>query len=257
MSEPDAVVTIDAHMHGRAHNLSAYFLPGPRPTLIEPGPASSLANVVAALRAMGLGPADLTYVVVTHVHLDHGGGAGALLDAFPDATVVVHQQGARHLANPDRLVASATRVYGEVGMATLWGPVRPVPAERLWAVDEGDRVDLGAGRALDVLDTPGHARHHMCLIDSATGGAFVGDAVGVTLPHSHLVRPAVPPPDVDVGLLVGQLERLRQRGVSSLNFAHFGIDPDVGDVLDQATRRVRRWDEVAAAAIAAGAGADE
>lgn len=248
-----AVETIDAFMHGDHHALSCYFLPGPRPTLVEPGPTSSLGNVIEALEARGVSADDLAYIVVTHVHLDHGGGAGALAERFPNATVVVHVEGARHLLDPTRLVSSATRVYGEERMAELWGSVDPVPEERLLVVDEGDRIDLGAGRHLDVLYTPGHAKHLMCLVDSDTGGVFVGDAVGITLPGSNLVRPTVPPPDIDPDLLVSQMERIRDRGVTSINFAHFGIDTAVDETLDQAIRRVRRWDEVVSAALAEGA----
>ena len=246
------VHTIDAHMHG-PHNLSCYFLPGPRPTLVEPGPESSLPTVVAALDDLGVAPDDLAYVVVTHVHLDHGGGAGRIAELFPRATIVVHEQGARHLLDPERLWASASRVYGDDAMSRLWGAMRPVPDDRLLAVDEGDRIDLGGGRSLDVLYTPGHARHLMCLVDSDTGGVFVGDAVGITLPHSHLVRPTVPPPDIDTDLIVRQLHRLRDRGVTSINFAHFGIEHDVDGILDQAVRRVRRWDEITADAVGDGA----
>ena len=161
MTPIGGVHTIDARMHGKEHNLSCYFLPGPRPTLVEPGPESSLDTVIAALERLGVGADDLAYVVVTHVHLDHGGGAGKLLARFPGATVVVHREGARHLHTPDRLLASATRVYGGDSMAELWGSMRPVPLERLWAVDEGDRVDLGAARYLEVLYTPAHAKHQM------------------------------------------------------------------------------------------------
>lgn len=246
------VQTIDAFMHDQQHALSCYFLPGPHPTLVEPGPESSLDTVIAALEAKGVAPDDLAWIVVTHVHLDHGGGAGLLAERFPRATVVVHAEGARHLADPTRLVASATRVYGEEHMAGLWGGMRPVPAERLRAVDEGDHVDLGGGRRLEVMYTPGHAKHLMCLVDSETGGVFVGDAVGITLPGSHLVRPTVPPPDIDPALLLSQLDRLGQRGVTSINFAHFGIDHDVDALLDQAARRVRRWDGIVAAGLAAG-----
>lgn len=249
--------TIDALMHGKAHNLSCYFIPCERPTLVEPGPESSLDNVIAELHRLGVGADDLAWIVVTHVHLDHGGGAGMLAERFPNATVVVHQQGARHLHSPERLVASATRVYGEENMATMWGSMTPVDEARLWAVDEGDRIDMGGGRHLDVMYTPGHAKHLMCLVDSATGGVFVGDAVGITLPHSHLVRPTVPPPDIDPDLIVSQLERLKARGVTSINFAHFGIDHDVEEMLDQAIRRVRRWDEITAAAVADGADVGE
>ena len=246
------VHTIDARMHDKAHNLSCYFLPGPRPTLVEPGPESSLDNVIAALEGFGVGPDDLATIVVTHVHLDHGGGAGKLAERFPKAEVVVHLQGARHLQHPERLVASAARVYGDENMATLWGSMRPVPEDRLRAVDEGDRIDLGGGRHLEVMYTPGHAKHLMCLVDSESGGVFVGDAVGITLPHSHLVRPTVPPPDIDPDLIVSQLVRLGARGVTSINFAHFGIDHDVDEMLDQAIRRIRRWDDLTRIAVADG-----
>ena len=242
-------MTIDPLMHDKPHQLSCYFLPGPRPTLVEPGPESCLDRVVAALHERGVGADDLANIVVTHVHLDHGGGAGRLAQHFPKATVFVHTEGARHLHSPERLWNSATRIYGEERMEELWGSMTPVPEDRLMAVDEGDRIDLGGGRFLDVLYTPGHAKHLMCLVDSATGGVFVGDAVGITLPGSHLVRPTVPPPDIDPDLLISQLGRLAERGVTSINFAHFGIDPDVRPMLDQAERRVRRWDEIVAAAV--------
>jgi len=247
-----AVQTIDPLMHDKEHQLSCYFLPGPRPTLVEPGPESCLDRVIAALEEKGVGRDDLANIVVTHVHLDHGGGAGRLAEHFPKATVFVHTQGARHLRSPERLWNSATRVYGEDRMHELWGAMTPVPEHRLEAVDEGDRIDLGGGRWLDVLYTPGHAKHLMCLVDSETGGVFVGDAVGITLPGSHLVRPTVPPPDIDPDLLVSQLGRLLERDVTSINFAHFGIDHDVAPMLDQAERRVRRWDDIVAAAVREG-----
>lgn len=256
MTATPLVETIDAFMHGQPHQLSPYFLPGPRPALVEPGPESSLDTVIAALEERGVGPDDLAWIVVTHVHLDHGGGAGRLAQRFPRATVVVHREGARHLRSPERLVASATRVYGEDRMATLWGSMTPVPDERLLAVDEGDRIDLGDGRYLEVLYTPGHAKHLMCLVNSATGGVFVGDAVGITLPGSHLVRPTVPPPDIDVPLLLHQLDRLADRQPTSLNFAHFGMEDDVDELLAQAGRRVRRWDEIVGGAVTDGLDVD-
>src|SRR5206468_4739640 len=130
---------------------------------------------------------------------------GLLAERFPSATIVVHREGARHLRSPERLWNSATRVYGEERMAELWGSMTPVPEDRLLAVDEGDRIDLGGGRFLDVLYTPGHAKHLMCLVDRETGGGVVGDAVGITPPGSHLVRPTVPPPGPDPALLAPQL----------------------------------------------------
>src|SRR5207302_8928229 len=143
-----AVQTNDPLLHDKAHLLSCYFLPGPLPPLVEPGPESCLDRVIAALEEKGVGRDDLANIVITHVHLDHGGGAGRLAQHFPSATVFVHTEGARHLRSPERLWSSATRVYGEARMEELWGSMTPVPEHRIEAVDEGDRIDLGGGRYL-------------------------------------------------------------------------------------------------------------
>ncbi|MEX2407325.1 MAG: MBL fold metallo-hydrolase, partial [Actinomycetota bacterium] len=120
-----------------------------------------------------MGPGDLAHIVLTHIHLDHAGGAGTLCDRFPNATVWVHELGAPHLAEPDRLVASATRVYGELQMASLFGPVIPVPAQRIRGLSDGDVIRLG-DRSLSAAATPGHAKHQVALVDSTSGAVFTG-----------------------------------------------------------------------------------
>lgn len=234
---------IDAHMFGAAENLSTYVVPEPVPTLVEPGPATCHDLVLAGLDALGLD--DVAQVVVTHVHLDHAGGAGTIAARFPRAEVFVHERGARHLSDPTKLVGSATRIYGEDGMARLWGEMRPVAAERLRALGEGDSIPLGGGRRLDVWYTPGHAKHHMSLVDSETGIVLVGDSVGLSFPGVEVVHPITPPPDIDVDSMIAQLHRYAALAPPALAFAHFGLRTDVAHVLEESERRLRLWASVA------------
>ena len=186
--------------------------------------------------------------MVTHIHLDHAGGVGDVAAAFPRATVYVHEKGARHLADPSRLVASAARVYGDL-LDTLYGRLEPTPADRITVLGEGDQVVVGPSRTLTAVDSPGHAKHHLGLHDSETGILFVGDAVGVRLPDVGVLRPATPPPDFDLDLALDSLRRFAARRPSALALAHFGVVPgDPADTLDEAAEVLRRWAEVAEAA---------
>src|SRR5215217_402522 len=191
------ITAIDTFYGGRERYTAAYLLRADRPTLVETGPTTSVEPVVAGLERLGVGRDDLANIFVTHIHLDHAGGVGRLRERFPGATVYVHERGAPHLADPTRLVASATRLYGETQMRSLFGPVDPVPSDYLVALADGDRLNLG-GRELLVDFTPGHASHQVALTDSTTGAVFTGDALGVHVPDLPVLRPATPPPDVDV-----------------------------------------------------------
>ena len=236
------ITAIDTFMAGRERYTAAYLLQDEEPTLVETGPTTSVEPVAAGLAALGVGPDDLANIVVTHIHLDHAGGVGRLAPRFPRATVWVHERGAPHLADPTRLVASATRIYGDERMDQLFGPVDPVPAERLRSVADGDRIAL-RGRDLDVLYTPGHASHHVALVDSETGAVFIGDALGIHVPDLPVLRPATPPPDFDVDLAIDSIERIRSRARSVLLFAHFGPIEEVDRTCDLAERRVQGWAE--------------
>src|SRR5438874_1738907 len=215
------LTAIDTRMAGRTMVTSAYLVAAREPALVETGPTTSADAVLEELARLGMGPADLAHIVLTHIHLDHAGGAGRLAARFPTATVWVHERGAPHLADPGRLVASAARVYGEERLRTLFGPVDPVPSDRLRAIGEGDLIPLG-DRRLEVLYTPGHASHHVSLVDSLTGALFTGDALGIHLPDVRVLRPATPPPDIDIEAGVHSIERIRGRAESFLMFSHFG-----------------------------------
>jgi glyoxylase-like metal-dependent hydrolase (beta-lactamase superfamily II) len=237
------LIGIDTRMAGRARVTSAYLVEAEQPALIETGPSTSLEAVVAGLERLGMGPDDLAHIVVTHIHLDHAGGAGSVASRFPGATVWVHERGAPHLADPTKLVASAARVYGEERLRSLFGAVEPVPHERIRQVGEGDRIELG-GRSLAVLYTPGHASHHVSLVDSRTGAVFTGDALGIHLPGAGVLRPATPPPDVDVEAGVRSIERIREQADSFLMFSHFGPVTEVDELCEIAVRRLRTWADI-------------
>jgi glyoxylase-like metal-dependent hydrolase (beta-lactamase superfamily II) len=237
------VTGVDTWMAGRTRVTSAYLLHGSQPALVETGPTTSVEAVTAGLNALGLGPDDLAHIVVTHIHLDHAGGVGTLTHHFPQATVWVHERGAPHLADPEKLVNSATRIYGEDRLRELFGPVEAVPRERLRAVSEGDRIALDE-RSLEVLYTPGHASHHIALVDSRSGAVFTGDALGIHLPDVRVLRPATPPPDIDVELGVQSIQRIAERSEGILLFSHFGPVTDVDELCDIAVRRLRKWADI-------------
>ena len=219
---------------------SAYLLSGPEPALVETGPTTSSEAVIAGLDSLGVGSDDLAHIVVTHIHLDHAGGAGRIAAHYPRATVWAHDRGAPHMADPTRLVESAARLYGPDRLERLFGPVDPVPATRLRAVGEGDRITMG-NRELDVLYTPGHASHHVALADSDTGAVFAGDALGIHFPDVGVLRPATPPPDVDVELAVESIDRIRRRSRTLLLFSHFGPVTEIEELCTVASSRLEKW----------------
>lgn len=247
----DDVFAIDTCMGGHTGITSSYVIRSSRPCLVETGTALSAPVVIAALTELGIEPADLATIVVTHIHLDHAGGVGDIAAHYPNAKVVVHERGARHLADPTRLVASAQRVFGP-DMDRMFGPLLPTPSERLVTLAESGSVDLGEGRQLETFHNPGHAKHHIALVDSATGDLYTGDAAGVFVPETADVRPATPPPDFDLDLALNSLERMRAVQPARLLFSHFGPVTDVELVFQQSEQELRYWVEQVSHAYYAG-----
>jgi glyoxylase-like metal-dependent hydrolase (beta-lactamase superfamily II) len=244
------VLEIDTLLGGWSRVTAGYLIEGPAPVLVETGSQTSVPTVLAALAELGLGAGDLAGVVVTHIHLDHAGGVGNVARAFPAATVYVHEKGARHLADPARLVSSAAQVYGDL-LDSLYGRLDPTPADRIHVLEDGEEIVVGPGSSLVTVDSPGHAKHHLGLHhsgDAASGILFAGDAVGVRLPDGGILRPATPPPDFDLDAALHSLERFRERRPSGLALAHYGLIDEPADLLDEAGGTLRRWAEVAEAA---------
>jgi glyoxylase-like metal-dependent hydrolase (beta-lactamase superfamily II) len=228
--------------------VAAYLLPGPEGwSLIETGPSTCRSELLAGVGRAGVSAAEVRRVFVTHVHLDHAGGMGAVVDSFPNATFYAHELGVPHMVDPTRLVASARRAWGEAASDQLWGPIPPVPANRIVALRGGERFELDHGE-LQVLATPGHARHHLAFFDTAIRGVFTGDGAGVRLENSAHLRPAVPPPDLDLDQLFSSLEAMRRTEPRLVLFSHFGPSPDGASDLRRYRTIVEQWRDVALAA---------
>ena len=171
---------------------------------------------------------------------------------FPGATVYVHEKGARHLVDPTRLVRSAELVYGPL-LDSLYGRLDPTPSDRVHVLEDGEEIDLGGGRHLSAIDSPGHAKHHLGLLDSGSGLLFAGDAVGVRLPGGGGLRPATPPPDFDLELALGSLRRFADHRPAGIALAHYGLIPaDPQELLGEAETTLRSWADEAERAWRAG-----
>lgn len=238
-AEP-GIFVIDHRFAGSEELIASFLLPGADGlTLVESGPASTLPRLLEGIRAAGFDPADLRRVVLTHVHLDHAGGAGSLLRHAPGAVVYAHPAGVPHLVDPAKLLRSARRIYGDA-MDALWGEVLPVPAERVAALADGESLPIG-GRTLRALFTPGHAGHHVAVHEPEAGVVFTGDVAGVRLPGSAYVRPPTPPPDVDLVLWRESVGRIRALAPRRLYLTHFGGFDDPGPHLDGLLARLFFW----------------
>src|SRR5580704_7983571 len=188
--------------------------------LIDPGPSSTLPTLRQELSRSGISIGDVTALVLTHIHLDHAGASGTLDRERPGLQVYVHEKGAPHLIDPERLLASATRLYGDA-MGRLWGEVRAVPREDIVALAGGEQFEVG-GRKLQVAYTPGHASHHVSYFNADAGIAFVGDTAGVKVPPGGYVLPPTPPPDIDLEIWNASLARIEAWQPQTLLLTHFG-----------------------------------
>ena len=210
--------------------------------LVDPGPSSSLPALQQALAAAGIATPDIHSILLTHIHLDHAGGTGTLARANPGLRVFVHEAGARHLADPGKLLASAGRLYGD-DMQRLWGEVLPVPAAQLQVLQGGERLAV-AGRELEVAYTPGHAVHHVSLFEPESRIAFVGDTGGVRRGTGAYVMPVTPPPDIDLAAWDASASRIAAWSPDTLFCTHFGPYPAARH-FDGLMSRLGEWSRLA------------
>ncbi len=218
--EPDLFL-IDHELQGVPRTIASYLLTdGDDLTLIETGPSTTMETLLLGVRAAGFDPERITRLIVTHIHLDHAGAAGALLQRLPRARLFVHRVGAPHMADPSRLLASATKIF-QGDMEQLWGEMLPVPEERMVILDDEARIRVG-NRILKALHTPGHAPHHLAYCDLENGAMFTGDVAAVRLDDSAYLRPPTLPPEVDIELWRQSIARLRALRPRRLYLTHFG-----------------------------------
>ncbi len=231
---------IDLDFQGEPGVIAAYLVEDAGEyALVEVGPTSTLEVLLDGIRAAGIDPRAISKALVTHIHLDHAGAAGSLVQRFPQLQIYVHEVGATHLADPSRLLASAQRIYGD-RMDTLWGDVLAVPPANIVAVSDEERIRIG-GTTLTALYTPGHASHHVAYLTEDRREVFTGDVAAIRLQGFDYVRPATPPPDIDLELWTASLDRLRALEVDALHLTHFGSFSDVSRHLTAAHDQLYAW----------------
>lgn len=238
MAQPSVTETDNArHLGSGIHLVDAnYIKPGlaalyilvqqGQAAIIETGTVHSVPLILDTLEALGLAKEDVAYIMPTHVHLDHAGGAGALMEQCPNANLVIHPRGARHMIDPSKLIAGAVAVYGEHRFHELYGEIRPVQAERIIEAPDNFEVDFN-GRVLRFLDTPGHARHHVCIYDRTSQGIFSGDTFGLCYRELDTPDGAFPlatttPVQFDPDAMLVSIDRLMALEPESIYLTHFG-----------------------------------
>jgi glyoxylase-like metal-dependent hydrolase (beta-lactamase superfamily II) len=239
----DSIFGIDLYEEGRPGRSCAYVIRAREPILVETGSARSHAVLVQGLQEVGIHPADLRHVIITHVHLDHGGGVGQMMEAAPNAQLHCHPRAWQHVIDPSRLLTGAQAVYGDQA-EEIFGPVKPVAQGRV--VVQGDETTLQAGdRELIFYDTPGHAKHHLCVVDQSTGSLFSGDTVGIRYSRPYTGWPfeygfpTTTPSDFNPDVMLETLERLQSRRPRRVCHTHFGVTEPALEAFDFTRRGIQ------------------
>lgn len=238
----DYLYLVDVETAGIKNFIASYILKGKQSAIVETGPTSSIPNLLHCLRKLNIKPDEVAYVAVSHIHLDHGGGAGTLLKYLPKAKVVVHPRGAPHLADPEKLWQQSKMVLGRI--TEMYGKLEPVPEERIIAAADGMTLDLGNDVKLKVIETLGHASHHLSYYAPLSKGIFTGDAAGIYLNEIGVIVPTTPAPfRLDIAL--ASLDKLKALKPTVLYYSHFGKADNAVERLQAYERQLRLWAKIA------------
>lgn len=230
---------------------SVYLINEEKKALVESGPATSAEVVIDGIRSIGVIAEDIAYIIVTHIHLDHAGGAGVLLKDMPQAQVVVHYKGARHLVYPEKLVRSVVEAQGKEALVRC-GEVMPIEQERVQSVSDGDTIRLSDKQVLRFIDAPGHAPHELCIYESRNQGLFTGDAVAVSLSEGEVFLPFQPPPDFDLEQNNNTIKKLMEVKAKAIYYSHFGVSSKVEEDLQLALDKLQVWHNIVVEAVKEG-----
>ena len=234
------IYLIDNQLYSIPEWGSVYLINEEKKALVDTGPTTSANVVLDGIKRVGVSPEEIDYLIITHIHLDHAGGAGVLIQDMPHAQVAVHHKGARHLADPVKLIDGVRVAQGEEIMAKL-GEVVPIEMKRLRPVSEGDVIKLSEKQVLRFIEAPGHASHELCIYESRNNGLFSGDAIGILVAENKVLVPVTPPPSFDLELYLATLKKLMTLEASALYFAHFGISNQVDENLKLAMDKLQAW----------------
>ena len=237
------VILIDNALYAIPQWGSVYLINEDKKALVDTGPTTSVQAVLDGLAEAGVDPAEINYIIATHIHLDHAGGAGEMLKHLPQAQVIVHHKGARHLVNPERLMKSFASTMGE-RMVKKTGVMTPVDEERIIPVSGGEVFKLGERQSLSIFHMPGHAPHQICILESRNNGVFSGDAIGISVAKGKVLMPATPPPAFDLELSLDSLDRLMELNADLIYFAHFDVTDKVRESIDIARNKLKTWNTV-------------
>ena len=246
---PDGITAVDTEYVHPGHAAAHIVQHGGRAAFVDVGTNDSVPYLLAALDVLGIPRDAVDYLLLTHVHLDHAGGAGRLMQELPNATAVLHPRGAPHMIDPTKLVAGSKAVYGEERFRRLYGEIVPIPAERVQTTQDGDRVSL-AGREFEILHTPGHALHHHVFVDRTHACAFTGDTFGISYreldsPRGAFIIPTTTPTQFDPEQLIASVDRLLSYSPQALYLMHFSRVTDVPRLGESLKGQIRELTRIA------------
>ena len=246
----DHISIIDLRPVGLENFIASYVLKGQKATaIVETGPTCSIPNLLSGLKEIGVENEDVDYVAVSHIHIDHAGGAGTLMQHLPNAKLIVHAKGAPHIVNPEKLWEQSKLVLGEV--AIVYGEIKPVPADRVITPSDGMALDLGGSLQLNVLETLGHASHHLAYFETETRGIFQGDAAGIYFPQLDVTIPTAPAP-FHLELTMASLEKLARLQPNRLYYTHYGPVEKAVDRIKRYEAQLQLWAKVVSEAVKRG-----
>lgn len=237
----DRIFLIDDFDLNRKERTGTYVILEKELTIVETSASPSIPYILSGLKQLHIDPIDIKYIIVTHIHLDHAGGAGLLLQHCPNAKVVVHPKGARHIIDPSRLIAGARAVYGEK-FDSLFDPILPIPEQKILIKNDGDTLKISDSCTLTFLDTPGHANHHFSIYDPISNGIFTGDTIGVFYPELkhdgiELYLPSTSPNQFNPEYMLQSLEKIEKLNVDYVYFGHYGASSNIQEISQQ----IRKW----------------